>query len=192
MTNVYGANVLWTIAAIVGVAIGIVSIIEAFADKRALELSGKNGLRKVVARGALITEAVRVAAQLMFVVAAFLSLYGPPTSNPHNPIAYILVVAVSMMTFSSYFNLMLRRAVVKGATSRIINPAEQETLLEVQGDVGRVSDSVGRLRHDADAAYEEANAVNAKIAALAKRATESEDRADVSEHRADAAEEREG
>lgn len=183
MTDVFWISVVWVALSIGGLAVGFVSLGEASADRRALRESGKNGVRLIVARAALVTEATRMALQFLIVLMGVGSLLNPITSEARAPLVYVAVLGTAIIVFNSVYSLMVRRAVIKGAAVILVKLAEQETLLEVQRDMAKSAD-VADLAKRATASEHRADVAE-------HRADDSEDRADISEHRADAAEERE-
>lgn len=149
---------------------------------RALTI-GENGRTGVLSWALVFNEALRVLAMVALLVAGLVSLLIPNQTAPASPISPlipVLLVLFGMLSVAQsvvliYARQRIARYPYAGSSGLA---AQQDTLLEVQQDVGEVADKVG--------------GVEAKIAGLVQRANVSEVRADDAEVRADDAEAREG
>lgn len=170
---------VWTALALVGIALGVY-LLNAERRDRAMTVA-QNGRVGILSWALVWNEVLRVAAHVILVLVGIGALATPNLTAPPTVVAPFVNGLMPVLALI----LVAKSAVMIYARQRIarypIIPegvAQQETLLEVQHDVGVVAKKVG-----------EANAVASKVqdklAALTVRADVSERRADVAEERAD-------
>ena len=120
MIDVFAISVVWSALALVGLGVGLLSVGEAVADRAALKASGKNGVRLVVAHGALVSEGIRMGVQTLLLLIGIGSMASPFLSEGRAPLVYMLTLVVGLLAFNSYYNLTVRRVVIKSASSLLV------------------------------------------------------------------------
>ncbi len=173
------AEVVWTVLALAGIALGLYLLRAERRDRASL--IAENGRTGILSWGLVVNESLRVFGHSLFLVAGGLALATPNPAAPASAVAPALVLllvlfaalGVAQSSVLIYVRERIARYPLPPPPAEV---AQQGTLLEVQRDM----------------------ATSADVADLALRATASEhradaaqERADVSERRADAAELRE-
>jgi len=179
-------EVVWVALALAGFGLGLY-LLRAERRDRALTIA-ENGRTGILSRALVLAETLRVISQVTLFIVGIFALATPNLTDPptalHPYLILIPVMFAGMAVMQSTILIYARQRIARYVAPPAVEGARQDTLIEVQQDVGRV--------------YEKAHDVDEKIADLTNRTTASElradeaqERADVSERRADAAEERE-
>lgn len=78
-------EVLWTLAALAGLGVGLWMLRDAQGDRRALRQAGLNGARLLVARGAIRWERIRAGKMALFALVGLLALTRPNAPQTLTP-----------------------------------------------------------------------------------------------------------
>jgi hypothetical protein len=104
-------ELLWTILAGVGLLVHMVLMVDALRDKAALNATGQNGPRKLIADMNAIDDATRAILQLAFLIVGILAMFNPSTTASGNPslvstVAGVVFIGGEMMLVAvSVYNL---------------------------------------------------------------------------------------
>lgn len=84
-------ELLWTLAALAGLGVGLWMLRDAQGDRRALRQAGLNGARLLVARGAIRWERIRAGKMLLFVALGIAALTRPNAPTTPQTLIYSLL-----------------------------------------------------------------------------------------------------
>lgn len=151
--NASPLEIAWTAIVALGLLAHLVALVLALGDQRALQRSGLNGARQVVARGAVVHSVARLLISLAFLLAGWIALMTPP--RPHSDLddAYALValgllVGSVVLTLAALYDLrervLLRRALAQRRAA--IDPnLDGLVALDVNGRIVEFSAGATRL-----------------------------------------------
>lgn len=98
-------ELLWTLVAIAGLVVSARSLDEAMLTRWELDVARANGARRIIARGNVRSEAMRLAIQAIYGLLGLLALVTPP-ANPQTPVSgYSLLVSGGLILSSLLLNV---------------------------------------------------------------------------------------
>lgn len=162
----------WTMLALLGIGLGVY-LLRAEQRDRALTIA-ENGRTGILSWALVSNEVMRVSGQVLLLAVGVGAIAMPNPTTPATPVGPVLtvmlvlfsVIGVAQSSVLIYARARIARYVPATATELL---ARQETLLDVQRDVGEVADKVGGVKE--------------KIAELVERQDATEVRADDAEKR---------
>lgn len=105
----YPANVLWLLFASVGIIIGVLLIVDARLDLKALKIKRVDGQKKVIAVVAIWSESGRLLIQIIFIGIGIWSVSQPPPRDPNNIFSWLLVIVSAIMNVNSVASYISKR-----------------------------------------------------------------------------------
>jgi hypothetical protein len=121
-------ELLWTILVLIALGFNIKGAMVAWADRTALRVTGKNGVREIIATIAIENELVRAAMHLVFVAIGLAAMRLPPNQEDpqgHSQIVFVVlfVGVAAMNTFFSVKRLTVRKKIERMIEEEINGPA---------------------------------------------------------------------
>ena len=113
-------ELVWTVAALVGVLVNVAAMLDAWRDLRALHALHLNGAREIVARGNIRRECFRIFKQSCFLVVGLYFMAQPPApSSAGQDLSVAGLVLVSGLLLAS-FSMDLGAAIDRHERKRLI------------------------------------------------------------------------